>query len=129
MTWSSQSKASLNCSRSRVEFFIGVPPAASPILARCRCDRPATLLPGAPEAEHHLGDAAYLDLFRTFRDPIAPVVPVDVLERHVASIADASVHLDRLVRRVTHQPVRAIVAHRYFVADLHVVVVVQFPRR
>src|SRR5438034_4696758 len=90
---------------------------------------PGTLLAGAAEPEHDLRDAANLNLLRPFRDPVSPVVAVDVLEGHVARVADAAVHLDRLVRRVTHQPVRAIVAHRHLVADLHVVLEVQLPGR
>src|SRR3989475_1613556 len=86
-----------------------------------------TLLSGPAEAEHHLGDAPHLDLFRPFRNPVTPVVPVDVLEGHMPRVADAAVHLDRLVRRVTDQPVRAVVAHRHLVADLHVVLMVQLP--
>ena len=74
-----------------------------------------TLLSGPAEAEHHLGDAPHLDLFRPFRNPVTPVVPVDVLEGHMPRVADAAVHLDRLVR------------HRHLVADLHVVLMVQLP--
>src|SRR5436309_6129360 len=135
-TLSSHSSASPNCRRSMVEFFIGVPPTASPILARGvdatsrrmrlaeALYRPATLLSGPAEAEHHLGDAPHLDLLRSLRNPVPPVVPVDVLEGHMPRVADAAVHLDRLVRRVTDQPVRAVVAHRHLVADLHVVLMV-----
>ncbi len=38
----------------------------------------------AAEAEQVLADLAHLDLLGTLGDPVAPVVPVDVLERHVA---------------------------------------------
>src|SRR5206468_1930337 len=120
MTWSSQSNASPTCIRSIIEFFI---------VRFLSSYRTARSLSRAAEAEHHLGDAAHLNLLRAFRDPVSPVVAVDVLEGHVARVADAAVHLDRLVRRVTHKPVRAVVAHRHFVADLHVVLEVQLPGR
>src|SRR5438309_10575738 len=52
------------------------------------------------EAEHVAGDTTHLDLFASFGDPVAAVVPVDVLEGHMTRVAEPGVHLDRVVRRI-----------------------------
>ena len=71
------------------------------------------------ESEHIACDAAFLDLFRTFGNTISAVMTIDVLERFVASVADAPVDLDRTVGCVADQAVRAVVAHRHAVGDVH----------
>src|SRR5579883_1399915 len=79
----------------------------------------------APEAEQRAGDAADLDLLRALGDAVAAVMAVDVLERRVARIADAAMHLDRAVRRLAYQPVGAVVRHRHPLRNVHVVLAVE----
>src|SRR4051794_38426901 len=57
----------------------------------------ATLLAPTAEPEEVLGDLAHLDLLRALGDPVPAVVAVDVLERHVAAVADAAAGLHRAV--------------------------------
>ena len=75
----------------------------------------ATLLagPSAPtEAEELLADLAHLDLLGSFRDPVAPMVAVDVLERHVPAVADAAAGLHGTVAGgVAGEAIRPVVAH------------------
>src|SRR5688500_17130083 len=56
---------------------------------------------------------AHLDLLRSLGDAVAAVVAVDVLERLVARITQAAVHLHGAVGRLADQPVRPVVAHRH----------------
>src|SRR5689334_1233083 len=79
------------------------------------------------EAEHVAGDPSHLDLLAAFGDPVAAVVPVDVLERHLAGVAESAVYLDRAVGRLTAQPVRPVVAHRHLVGDGEGAVLVHGP--
>src|SRR5262245_26201217 len=64
------------------------------------------------EAEQVARDAAHLDLLGALGDAIAPVMPVDVLERPVARVAEPPVHLHRAVGRVAAESIRPVVAHR-----------------
>src|SRR5436190_13805490 len=79
----------------------------------------------AAEAEQVLADLAHLDLFRSFGDAIAAVVPVDVLERHVPAVAETAARLHCPVGGVTRETVGAVVAHRDEVRHLHVVLPVE----
>src|SRR5512135_37599 len=72
----------------------------------------------ADEAEHVAGDVANLDLLRTFRDAVAAVVTIDVLELLVARISPAAMHLHRPVGGVADEAVAAIVAHRDLVGEI-----------
>jgi hypothetical protein len=65
----------------------------------------------ASQSERHL------DLFRALGDAVAAVVAIDVLERLVARVAHAAMHLHRPVGGVAAQPVGPVVAHRDLVAD------------
>src|SRR5207248_873681 len=79
--------------------------------ARPSCWTELPLFARAAVAEHLLRDAAHLDLLGAFGDAVAAVVAVDVLERHVARVADAAVHLHGAVCGVADEAVGAIVAH------------------
>src|SRR5690606_2161018 len=57
------------------------------------------------------------------------MVSVDVLERLVPRVANATVDLDRPVRGIAREPVRPIVTHGDLIADLHMVLVIELPRR
>src|SRR4051812_38703000 len=63
-------------------------PMISPSLIGTTLDH-ALWRPLAHETEHVAGDAAHLNLLGPFRDPVAPMVAVDVLERLVAGVAEA----------------------------------------
>src|SRR5438552_3014177 len=80
-----------------------------------RLTRPVARPVPAAKTEHHLCDAPHLYLLRAFGNSIAPMMPVDVLERLVAGIAKATVNLHRAIGGLAYQPVRAIVAHRNFI--------------
>src|SRR5581483_3551335 len=58
------------------------------------------------EPEEVAGDAAHLDLLAALGDAVATVVTVDVLERHVARVAQPAVHLHGAVGRFAAQAVR-----------------------
>src|SRR5689334_2520827 len=45
------------------------------------------------EPEHVTGDAPHLDFLRAFGDAVATVMAVDVLEGHVARVAEAAMDL------------------------------------
>src|ERR1700680_818788 len=87
----------------------------------------------AAETEHHLRDAPHLYLLRAFGNSIASMMPVDVLERFVARIAQPAVDLHRAIGSLANQPVRAIVAHRplvrQFLRHLGLGHLVHLPRR
>ena len=78
--------------------------------------------------EQLLGDLAQLDLFAALGDAVAAVVAVDVLEGHVAGVADPAAGLHRAVGRLAGEAVGAVVGHRDEVGDLHVVVAVELGR-
>jgi hypothetical protein len=40
-----------------------------------------------------LADLAHLDLLGAFGDPVAPMVAVDVLERHMPAVAESAARL------------------------------------
>src|SRR5581483_8557254 len=61
-----------------------------------------------PERRH----LAHLDLLGAFRDAVAAVVAVDVLERLVARVAEAAMGLHRAVGCLAAQPVAPVIAHR-----------------
>src|SRR5690606_208090 len=88
---------------------------------------------GADVAEQVPRDLAHLDLFRAFRDAIATVVTIDVLERLVTRIADTAMHLHGTVRRLADEPVGPVVAHGDLVGeplfDLRLGHAVHFPCR
>ena len=71
----------------------------------------------AEVAEQVGGHLAHLDLLGAFGDAVAAVVAVDVLERLVARIAHAAVHLHGPVGGLAAQPVGPVVAHRDLVGD------------
>src|SRR3954453_5459925 len=83
----------------------------------------------AHEAEQVAGDAPHLDLLGALGDAGAAVVAVDVLERLVARVAEAAVHLHGAVGGVAAQSVADVVAHRYLLADGERAVGVHLPRR
>src|SRR3954452_14308049 len=64
------------------------------------------------EPEQVAGDAAHLDLLAALRDPVAAMMAVDVLERHVPRVTEPAVHLHGAVGGLAAQPVRPVVAHR-----------------
>src|SRR5689334_24277277 len=66
---------------------------------------------GLDEAEQVAGHPPHLDLLGALGDAVAPVVPVDVLERLVPRVAQPAVHLHGAVRGVAAQPVGHVVAH------------------
>ena len=69
------------------------------------------------ETEQVAGDLAHLDLFRTFGDPVATVVAVDVFERLMPRIPHAAVDLHRPVSHLADQPIGPVVAHRHLVGQ------------
>src|SRR4051794_17761842 len=75
----------------------------------------------ASDLEKMLADLAHLDLFGSFGDSVAAVMAVDVLERHMAAVADATAGLHGLVGGIAGKAVRSVVAHRHEVGDIHVV--------
>src|SRR6185503_17822079 len=77
------------------------PPRAAAAPPRGRSLRLAPLAHESEQVTRHIAD---LDLLGALRDPVAPVMAIDVLERIVPRVADPAVHLDRLVRRIAHQP-------------------------
>ena len=85
-----------------------------------RWTRPRPTQRGVPE-NSSWRDLAQLDLVRALGDPVAAVVAVDVLERHVPRVAHAAAGLHRAVGGVAGEPVGAVVGHRDEVGDLHVV--------
>src|SRR5262249_60724903 len=89
---------------------------------RVRSDRPgrrssvlADALRGAlmHVTEHVPGDPAHLDLLRTLGDPVAAMVPVDVLERLVPGVTEPAMHLQGPGGRLAAQPDRLGAAHRH----------------
>src|SRR5262245_6675580 len=62
--------------------------------------------------EPEAGDLPHLDLLAALGDAVSPVVAIDVLERLVARIADAAMHLHGAVGRLAAQAVSPVVAHR-----------------
>src|SRR5258708_34654945 len=81
----------------------------------------------AREAEQMRRHFADLDLLRAFGDAITAVVAIDVLERLVAGITDATVHLDCQIRRLAAEPVAAVVRHRHPIGYLEAVLAVEVP--
>src|SRR5215472_4831971 len=77
-----------------------------------------SLLAVLEKSEEVLRDTPHLDFFGTLGDAIAAMVAEDVLERLVPRVSDRAMHLHRAIRRVTHQPIRAVVAHRDLVGEL-----------
>src|SRR5688572_11897939 len=67
------------------------------------------------EPEHVAGDPAHLDLLAAFGDPVAAVVPVDVLEGRVPRVAEAPVDLHRPVGGLAAKAIGPVVAHRHLV--------------
>src|SRR5437762_2468061 len=65
----------------------------------------------AAEPEQLLRHLAHLDLLGALGDPVAAMVTVDVLEGHVAAVANAATGLHRPIGGFTRQPVGAVVAH------------------
>src|SRR6266851_4060910 len=109
----SRSRMRLAASRGLTGFFSVMISSARPFLAA-----------HAEQMPRHFAD---LDLLRAFGDAIAAVVAIDVLERLVAGITDATVHLDCQIRRLAGEPVAAVVRHRHPIADLEVVLAVEVP--
>src|SRR4051812_6652193 len=61
--------------------------------------------------EKLVADLPELNLLAALRDPVAPVMAVDVLERHVTRVAHAAARLHGLVGRLAREPVRPVVGH------------------
>src|SRR4051812_47434453 len=83
-------------------------------------------------AEQKSRDLALLDLLAAFGDAVAAMVAVDVLERLVARIAHAAMHLHGAVGGFAAQPVRPEIAHGHLVGqrvlDFSLRELVHFPR-
>src|SRR3546814_7754845 len=70
-------------------------------------------LPPRPEIAEQIGrHFLHLDFLRALGDAIAAVVALDVLERLVARIADAAVHLHRAGGRLAATAVRPVISLR-----------------
>ena len=74
-------------------------------------------LVGAKIAEQVSAHFAHLDFLAAFRDPVAAMMAIDMLERLVARIANPAMDLHRPVCRLAHQPVRPVIAHGNLVGD------------
>src|SRR5262245_57813229 len=85
----------------------GFRPLAAAWGKRCRVagDPPLGCALAAHVAEQVARHLAHLDLLGAFGDAVAAVVAVDVLERLVARVADAAVHLHRAVGRLADQAI------------------------
>src|SRR5271165_3753218 len=75
--------------------------------------------------EQLLGDLADLYLLAPLGDPVAAMVPVDVLKGHVTRVADPAAGLHRPVSSLAREPVGPVVGHRHQMRDLHVMVAVE----
>src|SRR3546814_6050226 len=65
-----------------------------------------------PQIPEQIGrDLPHLDLFGALGDAIPPVVPINMLERLVARIADAAMDLHRAIGGFADEAVRPIIAH------------------
>jgi hypothetical protein len=73
----------------------------------------------ATKAKEMLANFTHLDLFGTFGDSVAPVMAVDVFEGHMSAVTDSPARLHCSISGVTDQPVRAVIAHRDQVCELH----------
>src|SRR5580704_1772615 len=83
----------------------------------CLKSETPSVLPRPHIAEQKPRDLSLLDFLAAFGDAVAAVVAIDVLERLVARIAHAAMHLHGAIRGFTTQPVCPEIAHRDFVGQ------------
>src|SRR5216684_4926921 len=76
-----------------------------------------SMLPRAHIAEQKSRDLALLYFLAAFGDAVTAVMAIDVLERLVARIAHAAMHLHGAVGGLAAQPVRPVIAHRNLVGE------------
>src|SRR5690242_15913624 len=70
------------------------------------------------EPEHMPGDISNLNLIAAFRDSVAAMMTIDVLELFVARIAPTAMHLHRPVGGVANKVVALVIAHRDLVGEI-----------
>ena len=66
-----------------------------------------------------LPNFSHLDFFGSLSDPVATMVSVDVLERHVPAVPHATTRLHGSICRLAHQAIGSVIAHRDHVRELH----------
>lgn len=66
-----------------------------------------------------LAHLSHLDFFGTLGDPVATMMSIDVLERHVPAVPDAATRLHGSISGLTHETIGSVVAHRDHVRELH----------
>src|ERR1700687_5200020 len=102
------------------------------LLRFARNDGRTSMLPRPHIAEQESRHFALLDFLAAFGDALAAVMAVDVLERLVARITHAAMHLHGAVGGLAAQPVRPVIAHGNLVGervlDLCLRQLVHFPR-
>src|ERR1700748_1178778 len=92
----------------------------------------SSMLAGAHVTEQEARDLTLLDLLAAFGDAVAAVMAIDVLERFVARIAHAGMHLHGAGGGLATEPVGPEITHRYLVGermlDLRLGELVHLPR-
>src|ERR1700760_2823409 len=93
----------------------------------------SSMFAGAHVTEQEARDLTLLDLLAAFGDAVAAVMAIDVLERLVARIAHAAMHLHGAIGSLAAKPVGPEVTHRDLirerVLDLRLGELIHFPRR
>src|ERR1700722_17262530 len=100
-------------------------PCGDPVPARAAA--PSVTARARSEAEQVLRDPSDLNLLRPFSDPIATVMPVDVLERQRPCVPHTAMNLHGAIGRLANETVRPKVANGYAITELQRVLLIHLP--
>src|SRR3954452_16065731 len=92
----------------------------------------SSMLPRPHVSKQEPRDLALLDFLAAFSNAVAAMMAIDMLERLVARVAHAAMHLHGAVSGLAAQPVRPVITHRDLVGErvlnLRLGELIHFPR-